>query len=251
MRVIPALLLSLFAFLSLAAAQADFRALARDGSLTDVLAALRAGASVSAADEYGQTPLMYAASGNQDPQVHEALVVMGANIDARSGAGWTALMYAARDNPNPAVLLKLLELRADARATNSEGRNALWYATQNPNLAGSTALTRLQEASVPPHAPTPAAQPTTQPAAQPAQRSCCRVCRTGKACGNSCINRSYTCRQGPGCACNADIGTDDSLIADEERFFSQLISYELGDVMDSGVFGDCEMPGYLASVLVQ
>ena len=33
-------------------------------------------------------------------------------------------------------------------------------------------------------------------------QGCCRVCRTGKACGNSCINRNYTCRQPPGCACN-------------------------------------------------
>lgn len=32
--------------------------------------------------------------------------------------------------------------------------------------------------------------------------ACCRVCTTGKACGNSCINRNYTCRQPPGCACN-------------------------------------------------
>ncbi len=32
--------------------------------------------------------------------------------------------------------------------------------------------------------------------------ACCKVCRKGKACGNSCINRSYTCRKGPGCACN-------------------------------------------------
>jgi hypothetical protein len=30
---------------------------------------------------------------------------------------------------------------------------------------------------------------------------CCRVCTTGKPCGNSCINRSYTCHKGPGCAC--------------------------------------------------
>lgn len=32
-------------------------------------------------------------------------------------------------------------------------------------------------------------------------RTCCRVCTTGKPCGNSCISRSYTCRQPPGCAC--------------------------------------------------
>lgn len=34
-------------------------------------------------------------------------------------------------------------------------------------------------------------------------RACCKVCTTGKACGNSCISRSYTCHQPPGCACNA------------------------------------------------
>lgn len=35
-----------------------------------------------------------------------------------------------------------------------------------------------------------------------AQGGCCRICRTGKACGNSCINRNYTCRQPRGCACD-------------------------------------------------
>ena len=32
--------------------------------------------------------------------------------------------------------------------------------------------------------------------------TCCRVCTKGKACGNSCINRNYTCTKPPGCACN-------------------------------------------------
>ena len=38
---------------------------------------------------------------------------------------------------------------------------------------------------------------------RPARRSgaCCKRCTTGKPCGNSCISRSYTCRQPPGCAC--------------------------------------------------
>ncbi|TVP43326.1 MAG: hypothetical protein EA345_17190 [Halomonas sp.] len=35
-----------------------------------------------------------------------------------------------------------------------------------------------------------------------AQGGCCRTCTRGKACGNSCINRSYTCHQPKGCACN-------------------------------------------------
>lgn len=32
---------------------------------------------------------------------------------------------------------------------------------------------------------------------------CCKVCETGKACGDSCISRSYTCHKGRGCACNS------------------------------------------------
>ena len=32
---------------------------------------------------------------------------------------------------------------------------------------------------------------------------CCKICRKGKACGNSCIRASYTCRKGRGCACDA------------------------------------------------
>jgi hypothetical protein len=32
--------------------------------------------------------------------------------------------------------------------------------------------------------------------------ACCKTCRKGKACGDSCISRSYTCRKGVGCACD-------------------------------------------------
>jgi hypothetical protein len=32
----------------------------------------------------------------------------------------------------------------------------------------------------------------------------CKVCRKGKACGDSCISRQYTCHKPPGCACNAN-----------------------------------------------
>jgi hypothetical protein len=31
---------------------------------------------------------------------------------------------------------------------------------------------------------------------------CCKICTKGKACGNTCISRSYTCHVGPGCACD-------------------------------------------------
>jgi hypothetical protein len=46
----------------------------------------------------------------------------------------------------------------------------------------------------------PATAPGRAPAA--AARPCCRICTTGKACGNSCIARTSTCRQPAGCACN-------------------------------------------------
>lgn len=32
---------------------------------------------------------------------------------------------------------------------------------------------------------------------------CCRICGKGKACGNSCISRSYNCHKGRGCACDS------------------------------------------------
>lgn len=34
-------------------------------------------------------------------------------------------------------------------------------------------------------------------------RQCCKYCVKGKACGDSCISRAYTCHKPPGCACNA------------------------------------------------
>jgi endonuclease YncB( thermonuclease family) len=36
------------------------------------------------------------------------------------------------------------------------------------------------------------------------QKTCCKICRKGKACGNSCIRTTYTCRKQPGCACDAN-----------------------------------------------
>jgi competence protein ComEC len=49
--------------------------------------------------------------------------------------------------------------------------------------------------------PTPVARESDFTATQ--TRACCRMCTRGKACGNSCINRAYQCRQPPGCACDA------------------------------------------------
>lgn len=62
-----------------------------------------------------------------------------------------------------------------------------------------------RDTSPPPNtasASAPAPAETTARNCIPSSR-CCKVCRKGKACGSSCISRSYTCRKGRGCACNA------------------------------------------------
>ena len=48
--------------------------------------------------------------------------------------------------------------------------------------------------------PSPLVVPPTNPPPEP--RTCCKICTVGKACGDTCISRSYTCHVGPGCACN-------------------------------------------------
>jgi hypothetical protein len=59
-------------------------------------------------------------------------------------------------------------------------------------IRGGAALNTLQF--------TPAASFETSSTIVVAQ--CCRICKKGKACGNSCISRAYTCRKPPGCACD-------------------------------------------------
>ena len=98
-------------------------------------------------------------------------------------------------------------------------RNACWYAARVVAVKREHGLTvdraeantlqqqfdrcastdmEVQAAPSTPQATPDRVQPT------PTRRACCRICRTGKACGDSCISRSYTCRQPPGCACNGD-----------------------------------------------
>jgi hypothetical protein len=90
--------------------------------------------TVNASDAFGQTPLMYAASNNPDPEVITVLVQTGADVNIRTPEGWTALMYAARDNNNPAVATRLLQFGADPTLVNSDGFTAADYAASNVNL---------------------------------------------------------------------------------------------------------------------
>ena len=33
--------------------------------------------------------------------------------------------------------------------------------------------------------------------------ACCKICNKGKACGNSCIKKTYNCSKPKGCACDS------------------------------------------------
>ena len=58
----------------------------------------------------------------------------------------------------------------------------------------------------PPRDPAPALEsidPSLVQSAVPEQsKKCCKICHKGKACGDTCIARSKTCTQPPGCACD-------------------------------------------------
>ena len=86
---------------------------------------------------------------------------------------------------------KMEEFRATERAAREAGRG-LWARELDDEEEAQPAsvVPGLRGASPPP-------QQNCIPRSQ-----CCKVCSRGKACGNSCISRSYNCRNGSGCACD-------------------------------------------------
>ena len=146
MKTLPVLLLLIS--LGIIFAQQDFLTLCRDGNLNDIDNTINAGQDVNIADEYGQTPLMYAAAANPDPQIIKRLLEAGANIDAKTVTGWTALMYAVRDNANPEVSRALLEAGSKVDFKNEDGLMAFNYAGGNFSLQSSDVFLTLQEVSL-------------------------------------------------------------------------------------------------------
>ena len=110
-----------------------------------VRAALDAGADLQARDEWGSTPLMWAAGYNENPEVLQALLNAGADLEARNKDGRTPLMSAAGYNENPEVVLALLDAGADATAKNGEGKTAWDLIQDNEALKGSKVYWRLNE----------------------------------------------------------------------------------------------------------
>ena len=158
----------------------DFFNLVSIGTPNQVTEAIKAGADINARDKDGLTPLVYAVSNNQDPEIVTLLLSAGANTGALStigstplmwaaqfnsnpevimrllkasenmntqnGRGWTALMYAARFNHNPEIVMTFLKSGADAKVKDSAGKTAFDYAQDNAKLKDTDAYWKLNDA---------------------------------------------------------------------------------------------------------
>jgi murein DD-endopeptidase MepM/ murein hydrolase activator NlpD len=111
--------------------------LVKTDDVASVQAAISSGANVNAQDQYGQTPLMYAASSSTNPDILDALLKAGATLNAQTSTGWTALMYAARDTKNLETALLLMNAGADPSLKNSDGQSAADLARSNTGMSTS------------------------------------------------------------------------------------------------------------------
>lgn len=116
----------------------------QSGDVSQVAAAVAAGADVHALDEEGMTPLMVAVATNAPTEVTEALLAAGADVNQQGANGMTALMYAAAQG-TPAQVVYLLNAGADPTVRDAEGRSAADHAARNPPVRTSGAYVRLVE----------------------------------------------------------------------------------------------------------
>jgi ankyrin repeat protein len=105
---------------------------------------LAAGADVMARNEYGYTPLHYAALYGT-PAIIQALLAAGADVMARNELGWTPLHRAAVSG-TPASVQALLAAGADGKAKNKEGKTPWDFAQENEKLKGTKAYWALNDA---------------------------------------------------------------------------------------------------------
>ncbi len=121
----------------------------------------------------------------------------------RTRPGVVVISVGARNSyghPSPAAVAQWQAVGARIYRTDQQGDVLI---TVRPDgVFGVTRRERVEVATPVVSEPAAAAKPARSDsvAAAPA---CCRICTRGQACGNSCISRSYQCRQPPGCACNA------------------------------------------------
>ena len=92
------------------------------------------GADANGRDEWGFSPLHFAAAFNDDPDVISVLVDGGANLEAKDKEwGATPLHWAAWSNGNPGIIIALLDGGADLNARDARNSTPLHAAAEQSN----------------------------------------------------------------------------------------------------------------------
>jgi hypothetical protein len=146
---------------ALADANYDLIQAAFNGNAARVNQLVGRGANVNARDDYGYTPLMWAAQEGYI-QTLEALIKRGADVNARDKAGRTALLIATVKG-HQAIVKSLLAHRADPTLKANNGISALEYA----RLYRMAAIQRMMEAPMQQAAAKPTAKPVAHPTPLP------------------------------------------------------------------------------------
>ncbi len=81
---------------------------------------------------------------NKSPKVIETLLKAGADIEAKDEYGSTPLMWAARHD-NPEVIEVLLKAGVNAKAKDKEGKTAADHAKDNEKIYKTKAYWKLNE----------------------------------------------------------------------------------------------------------
>jgi len=100
------------------------------GSIEKVKSLLDAGANPNSTDWENWTPLMTAASTNEDPEMISVLVNAGANPNELLNDDWTPLMLAVQDNRNSEIVNALVRSGAGIDFRGIHNRTALMYAVR-------------------------------------------------------------------------------------------------------------------------
>ena len=123
--------------------QESFFEICKTGSPDAVKKALKAGATITA-NEYGITPLMWAAQYNPNPEVINVFIKNGANVNETDPTGTTPLMYAASNTTNPEVIIVLIKAGADIKMKDNNAKTAYALAEWNDNINKTPAYDALK-----------------------------------------------------------------------------------------------------------